>query len=270
MIDAVAGRLFLKANSTIMYSRQFMFAAILLFISYAAVAQPADPKIKGRDKIKVLAFDAFPVFDPRPVFGLAEELFPGHGKALSDTWKTRLFEYQWQRMLSGNYKDFMGIVEDALVFSAKLHRLDLTTEKREKLVHAFLNLKVWPDVMPALAQLKKEGYQLVFLSNMTEQMLRQNLTGNEAEGFFTAIYSTDMNHSYKPAPAAYELAVKHLHLRKEEIGFVAFAGWDAAGAKTFGYPTFWVNRLKTPAEELDVKPDWTGNTLQELADALVQ
>ena len=35
----------------------------------------------GRDQapkmeIKAVAFDAFPVFDPRPVFALADELFP--------------------------------------------------------------------------------------------------------------------------------------------------------------------------------------------------
>ena len=39
-------------------------------------------------------------------------------------------------------------------------------------------------------------------------------------------------------------------LQKEEIAFAAFAGWDAAGARWFGYPTFWVNRLNTPVEEL--------------------
>jgi 2-haloacid dehalogenase len=27
-------------------------------------------------------------------------------------------------------------------------------------------------------------------------------------------------------------------LKREEILFAAFAGWDAAGAKWFGYPTF--------------------------------
>ena len=33
---------------------------------------------------KVIAFDAFPIFDPRPVFQLAEALFPGKGTDLSN------------------------------------------------------------------------------------------------------------------------------------------------------------------------------------------
>ncbi|VAW67349.1 hypothetical protein MNBD_GAMMA08-2055, partial [hydrothermal vent metagenome] len=38
-------------------------------------------------KIKAVAFDAFPVFDPRPIFALVEEMFPGKGKALSHAWR---------------------------------------------------------------------------------------------------------------------------------------------------------------------------------------
>jgi len=44
----------------------------------------------------------------------------------------------------------------------------------------------------------------------------------------------------------------------------AFAGWDAAGAKWFGYPTFWVNRLGAPVEELGVTPDGIGSGLGDL------
>jgi len=47
---------------------------------------------------------------------------------------------------------------------------------------------------------------------------------------------------YKPDPHAYHLAIKAFRLRHEAIAFVASAGWDAAGARTFGYQTFWANR----------------------------
>jgi 2-haloacid dehalogenase len=53
-------------------------------------------------------------------------------------------------------------------------------------------------------------------------------------------------------------------LKRDEIAFVAFAGWDAAGAKSFGYPTFWVNRLNLPVEELGVAPDAMGGNLSDL------
>lgn len=48
------------------------------------------------------------------------------------------------------------------------------------------------------------------------------------------------------------------------VDFFAFGGWDAAGAKAFGYPTFWVNRFNQPLEELSVRPDQTSTNLDDL------
>ncbi len=72
--------------------------------------------------------------------------------------------------------------------------------------------------------------------------------------FLIIVISTDEKQTYKPSRMAYQLAIEKLKLRKEEILFVPFAGWDMAGATWFGYPTFWLNRLNTPHEELDAKP----------------
>jgi len=46
--------------------------------------------------------------------------------------------------------------------------------------------------------------------------------------------------------------------------FVAFAGWDVVGAKWFGYPTFWLNRQASPAEEFGVEADASGPDLNSL------
>src|SRR5579859_3229376 len=81
-------------------------------------------------KIKAVAFDAFPILDPRPVFARAEEFFPGRGAELSNLWRTRQFEYTWLRALSRSYADFWQVTDEALVFSAKMLKLDLTPEKR--------------------------------------------------------------------------------------------------------------------------------------------
>jgi 2-haloacid dehalogenase len=220
------------------------------------------------NKIKALAFDAFPIFDPRPVFALAEELFPGKGNELSIVWRTKQFDYQWLRSLTHTYKDFWTVTEDALVFAGNSVKVDLTDEKRMKLMNAYLQLKVWPDVIPALTSIKDAGIKIVFLSNMTKKMLEQNMHANNLDDLFAEVLSTDSNHSYKPAPDAYHIAVDTLKLKKSEIGFVAFAGWDAAGAKSFGYPTYWLNRQHLPMEQLGVAPDWTGDNLIDLASYL--
>jgi 2-haloacid dehalogenase len=53
------------------------------------------------------------------------------------------------------------------------------------------------------------------------------------------------------------MAVDAFGLQREGIAFAAFAGWDAAGAKWFGFPSVWVNRLNSAADELAVTPDLT-------------
>jgi hypothetical protein len=78
--------------------------------------------------------------------------------------------------------------------------------------------------------------------------------------------STEVNGTFKPDPHAYELGTQRLHLRKDEIIFAAFGGWDAYGAKRFGYTTYWVNRFNLPADKLGTAADATSTNMQGLVD----
>ena len=95
----------------------------------AAVAAPAvHAQTTDRNKIRAVAFDGFPIIDPRPVFAKVEEMFPGKGAELSNAWRTRQFEYTWLRTLSGHYADFWHGHEEALVFAAKALQIDLSAD----------------------------------------------------------------------------------------------------------------------------------------------
>ena len=220
----------------------------------------------AKPNIKAIAFDGFPIFDPRPVFGLAKTLYPAQGQALAKLWFTKIFGYTWLRTAGGHYKSFYAVIEDALLFSAKSIKLELTTKKQKQLMEAWLNLQAWPDVKSALERLKKNNIRLCFLSNLTEEMLRTNAKNSGIEDAFEFYLSTDRVQAYKPSPLAYQMGVDAFALPKENIAFAAFAGWDAAGAKWFGYPTVWVNRLGSPVEKLDVKPDRTGKGIDQLVN----
>jgi 2-haloacid dehalogenase len=217
-----------------------------------------------RSRFRAIAFDAFPIFDPRPVAALAETLFPGMGPAIMNVWRTRQFDYQWLRTLSGHYADFLQATEQSLLFTAKQLQLELSAEKRQQLMSAWSNLQVWPDVPDAINALRNAGLRLALLSNMTASALNDGLKKAQLEGAFEAVLSTDRIRSDKPDPRAYRMAMDRLLLSREEILFVAFAGWDVAGAKWFGYPTFWLNRQGSPTEELGVEADASGPDLNSL------
>ncbi len=243
--------------------REFLNLAVGGVAAVATVVMAKNALAAGT-KIKAIAFDGFPIIDARPVFAKAEEIFPGNGMALGNAWRTRQFEYSWLRTLGGKYTNFWQVTEESLVFSAKLLRLELSSAQRDQLMQTYLTLKAWPDAAPALKELKAAGIRMAFLSNLTEEMLDAVVKNSNLQGIFEAHLSTDRVKAFKPDPRAYQMGVDAFKLKKEEIVFAAFGGWDAAGAKWFGYPTFWVNRMNLPVEELSVAPDGMSTGLSDL------
>lgn len=228
------------------------------------LASPASAQPPDDGPIEAIAFDAFPVFDPRPVAVLAERLFPGKGEALVAAWRTRQFEYQWLRTMAGRFADFVQTTEASLAYAAKAQHLALTPEKRAALVRSHLALEPWPDAPGALQRLKAAGLRLAFLSNMTEGMLEGGIRNGKLDGLFEHVLSTDRVRAHKPDPRAYRMGVEAFGLAPERILFATFAGWDTAGARWFGYPTFWVNRLGVEPEELGVAAHGAGRGLADL------
>jgi 2-haloacid dehalogenase len=239
--------------------RRFLGAGL----AAAAVAATSRSLAQGAS-IGAVAFDAFALFDARPVFQACEAVAPGKGNELASLWRTRQFEYQWLRALGGRYENFYAATEAALEFAARSLELDLATDARERLMHGFLELRAWPDVAASLRELRRAGKKVALLSNATPQILTTALKNSDLDTALDQVISTDRIRSYKPDPRAYQLGVDLLQLPKERIAFVAFAGWDVAGAKWFGYPTFWNNRQSAPAESLAVKADAEGATLDSL------
>jgi 2-haloacid dehalogenase len=243
--------------------RRFLALAAASAASNLALSSLPAPVVSAT-KIKAIAFDGLAIFDPRPMFAFAEDLFPGKGAALSDAWRTRQFEYTWLRTLTGKYVDFWQVSEDALVFAAQVVNVDLKAAKRNQLVQSLLSLKAWPDALGAIQSLKESGLRMALLSNFTPAMLDAAVRNSSLQGVFEPHLSTDKVRAYKPDARAYQMAIDAFGLKREEIAFVAFGGWDAAGAKAFGYPTFWVNRMSLPLEELGSAPDGTSTTLHDL------
>jgi 2-haloacid dehalogenase len=234
-------------------------------VAAAAYSGAFPTRLFAQPAAKAILFDAFPIFDLAPVGAVTEQLFPGKGKELAALWRSRQFEYQWLRVLSHSYADFWTITEDSLVFACDSLKLPLADNARTRLMQAYLKLRAWPDVPKALQSLKQRGVRLGFLSNMTKVMLEANIRSAGLNGMFDDVISSDQIRSYKPDARVYELGLDVLKLQREEILFVAFAGWDAAGATTFGYPTFWCNRTHAPPERLGVAPRFVGSTLDDLS-----
>jgi 2-haloacid dehalogenase len=241
--------------------REFLgLAASSLVVGRRAVASPTTT----RTAVRAVAFDALTVFDPSSVFAVAEAMFPGQGAALAAAWRTRQFEYTWLRTVAGRYDDFWTVTGDALVFAARAMRLELTTAGHQRLMQAFLDMTAYPDAPAALFALRQSGLRLGFLTNMTAAMVEAAVRNARLEGLFEYVLSTDRVQAYKPDPRAYQIGIDAFRLARDAIVFAAFGGWDAVGAKWFGYRTFWVNRAGAAPEQLGSEPDGAGRDLRDL------
>lgn len=240
-----------------------------LGLASAGLLLAGGPALAGAPRPKALAFDGFALFDLRPVFAMADEIFPGKGAELSAAWRTRIFEYTWLRTAAERYAPFDVCITGALDHTVAAMKLALAEDERRRLLGAFAGIGAFPDVAPTLAKLKQAGLRLAILANPTRDFLDRAIANAGLADTFDHVLSTDEAATYKPDPKAYALGTAAFGLPADEIGFVASAGWDAAGARWFGYRSFWVNRPGLPAEGLDAGAEITRASLADLGATLL-
>jgi 2-haloacid dehalogenase len=187
-------------------------------------------------------------------------------EALVSLWRQKQLEYSWQRALMGRYEDFWSITGDALDYAAERLGLTLDDLSRKRLTDAWLKVRPYPEVLAALDRFGTRP--LAVLSNGSPKMLQ---VGVEAAGLHERIdylISVDEVRVFKPLPAVYALAERHLGMPRDRMLFVSSNCWDAAGAKAFGLPVAWVNRAGAPLDRLGETPDLVVRDLVELADRI--
>lgn len=220
-------------------------------------------------EISALVFDAYgTLFDVHSVTRLAESLFPGRGAALSAAWRAKQLEYTWLRTLMGSYEDFSRVTYSALEWTFEHLALVPGDSERRALLDEYRKLAMFPEVAAALETLARKR-PLAILSNGHPEMLNAVVDHNGLrERFRGGVLSVHPARVFKPDPAAYRIAEDTLGVSRAVVGFVSSNGWDAAGAKTFGFRVFWVNRGSAPVERLSVRPDATIPDLTKLVEML--
>jgi 2-haloacid dehalogenase len=184
--------------------------------------------------------------------------------AFTGLWRQKQLEYTWLRAVMGRYEDFEAVTAAALDYTITRVGASVSPEARRHLLDAWLAVPPYAEAAPALDRLRPRP--LAVLSNGTPRMLEAGLQAAGLRDRFDHVLSVSVVRTYKPAPAVYALAERRLHLPREQLLFVSSNAWDVAGAKAFGLPTVWVNRMGAPREELGVVPDLVVATLTELAD----
>lgn len=214
-------------------------------------------------RIRAIAFDAYgTLFDVHSVGAAVDELFPGHGAAVSEVWRTKQLEYTWLRSLMDRYEDFWTLTRDALVFALKAAGLPIDDDVCDRLLDATLHLAPFAEVPAALQALKPRPLHI--FSNGSPAMLEAMVANAALDGLLDGIISVDEAGIYKPSPRCYALVPDKLGVAAEEVLFVSSNAWDAAGAKNFGFTVAWIRRSATTMDELALPPDVEVEMLTDL------
>jgi 2-haloacid dehalogenase len=210
-------------------------------------------------------FDAYgTLYDVHSVVQRCDTFFPGKGAQLSQLWRAKQLEYTWQRSLMQRYVPFSTVTREALAYACEALSLDLTAERTDALMREYLMLAPYPDVAGALQKLK--GGRQAILSNGSPDMLNPLV---EHSGLrFDAVLSVDSTGIFKPAPQVYEIATKALGVRPGDVAFASSNCWDALGAKSFGFRSYWINRMGAPVDRLGTAPDGILSSLGDLPGVL--
>jgi 2-haloacid dehalogenase len=212
-------------------------------------------------------FDAYgTLFDVHSVAVLADALAPGQGAALSRAWRAKQLEYTWLSSLMASARrprrDFDDLTARALDHAAAALAIKLGRDAKRRLCAAYLTLAPFPDARGALAALVPRPRWI--LSNGTARSLGTLVQGSELAPLLSGVWSVDEVDVYKPSPRVYALAEQRLGLPARRIAFVSSNCWDAIGAQSYGFTTFWINRSGAPVDRHGTPPRHIIGSLAEL------
>ena len=129
---------------------------------------------------------------------------------------------------------------DALLEKHVEHKGLFDDRIKHQCIVAWHSMPAWPDVPPAIDQLKAAGYEVFVFANGTTRL---QLDLCKSSGLrLDNLFSSELLGVYKPAPRSYRKALKLVHVKPEESVQVAAHAYDVRGAKEAGMKTVYIHR----------------------------
>jgi len=161
---------------------------------------------------------------------------------LRTAWFDLLIRAALTTTAAGAYRDFARLGADCARAVAQRHGTTLDDGAIAELAAAMRTLPAHPDTPPALAALRGRGHRLVALANSPQAVVDAQLAHAGLAPMFDAVYSVERAGMLKPAPVAYQMALRAENVAANQAVMVAAHDWDIAGAQAAGLRTVFVAR----------------------------
>ncbi|WP_394130813.1 haloacid dehalogenase type II [Shewanella maritima] len=195
--------------------------------------------------------------------------FFGHHHHM-DTWFAMLLHSSTVCIATGVKTDFKSLAQAALYNLAGRLNITLSHGDCHTLLNTFAQLPAHQDIEPALKHLKQAGYKLVAFSNSSHALLDAQLAHARIVDLFDDVISVEAAGTFKPAKAAYQLAITTLECPADKLRLVATHDWDTHGALSAGLKAAHINRLNSPYHSHYKQPDVMANNMQQLVHDIIE
>lgn len=191
----------------------------------------------------VVVFDVYGTLldTASPVASLAHDI-GSDAKRLADLWRALQLEQAWVCTMVGRDKSFREITRDALIEAMRVIGLKERGDLFARLIEASRRPDPWTDTRTTLEALRSADATLAVFSNGEEDMVVEALENADVLQFFQSVLSVEDEGVFKPDQRAYGVVLREFGFPAEDVAFVSSNWWDALGASTFGFRTFWIDR----------------------------
>ena len=217
-----------------------------------------------------IGFDVYgTLVDPLAMSGALLPLAGERAEVMAATWRAKQLEYSFRRALMDAYENFDVCTRDALRYAAAASGVELSEADEQRLIDAYLDLELYPDVVPGIDALQAQGHAVVAFSNGVDASLRELLSRAGVLDHLDGIVSVDSIRTFKPSPAVYRYLAEQLESPREETWLVSSNYWDVTGARQAGLHAAWLRRDPNAiSDPWGIEPDIVIGGIEELAALL--
>lgn len=214
-----------------------------------------------------LAFDVYgTLVDPMGMSDLLRQDAGDQAESVAALWREKQLEFSFRKGLMKAYEDFGVCTRQALRYAMAARKLELSREREDELMAAYLALPAFEDSLPALQALKGK-YPLFAFSNGSYPALEKVLGHNNLLDQFDGLVSVDDIKSFKPDPAVYTYARRATGAWDRPLCLVSSNAWDVIGARAAGLQAIWVQRDPDKVfEDWGIEPSAVISSLSELPE----
>ena len=173
---------------------------------------------------------------------------------------------------AGAYADFRAVAVGVL--RGQLDRIETLRrdpgKAAEYIILGLGDLDVHWDVEEGMRKLADAGVRMATLTNGSAEVAEKLLERAGLADLVERRLSVEGVRRWKPAPEPYLYATRELSVPAHDCVLVAVHPWDIDGAKRAGLRAAWLNRKRGPYPEFFKQPDWSGETLARVADAMLE